>query len=195
VNAIFGGAQIVHRSLKATCGLLNSPCWKDDPTYTDGSTGSTAVLPFTPVFDGSTIWTADSAGVVYIWAQDTGKLLNSRGLGAAVSSPVLLQGGAALIVHHDGSVQILTPAATATLTSLTLVNVSANVVPFPLTPVPPAIDVRASGGVAYVPAPQGWVYALQIPQAPMPAGPAVWPRPGHDSCNSRNASTSNTVCP
>jgi hypothetical protein len=139
------------------------------------------------VFDGTNIWSADDQGVVYTWRQDTGMPLKSIALGAAVSSPVLLgvpPGGLALIVHRDGGVEILT-LTTTTLTALTLVNVG--MFAASVTPVPPAIDFRGAGGVAYVPAPQGWVYALQIPQAPMSASASVWPRPGRDSCNSRSA--------
>jgi hypothetical protein len=195
VNAIFGGAHNVRRSVKATCGALSSPCWTTDLTYNGSNAGfttNTALLPFTPVFDGTTIWSADDQGVVYTWRQDTGVLLKSIALGAAVSSPVLLgvpPSGPALIVHNDGSVEILTlTTTTPSLTALTLVNVGAFAAS--VTPVPPAIDFRGAGGVAYVPAPQGWVYALQIPQAPMSASASVWPRPGRDSCNSRSAGSS-----
>jgi hypothetical protein len=192
MNAIFGGTDIrVRRTLKTSatstsCGLASPPCWIKDTAFNDpnwGNAGSSS-LPFTPVFDGSTIWTSDNAGVVYTWAQITGQPLKSIALGAAVSSPVLLQNGSALIVHHDGSVEILTLTPT-TLTALTLVNVGV----FAAPPVPPAIDVRAGSGVAYVPAPQGWVYALQIPQAPLPASTSAWPRPGRDSCNSRSTAS------
>jgi hypothetical protein len=191
VNAIFGGGTLVRRTSKATCGVLSTPCWTTDGAFVDPNAGrSNSALPFTPVFDGTTIWSADDLGTVYTWDQTTGKPLKSKNTGPAVSSPVLLQDGSALIVLRDGTVETLSPGMVA----LPLVKVG----PFgpSVTPVTPAIDVRAGGGgVAYVPAPQGWVYALQIPQAPMPAGSTVWPRPGHDSCNSRNANTSNTICP
>jgi hypothetical protein len=55
------------------------------------------------------------------------------------------------------------------------------------TAVTPAVDLRGSWGVAYAGDGQGWLYAVQLPALPVLATATIWPRPGRDSCNSRNA--------
>ena len=63
-----------------------------------------------------------------------------------------------LLVHSDGNVKLLSSTGSA----LPVVNVGA----FSGTPAAPAIDPRAVGAVAYVPAPAGFIYAVQIPGCP-----------------------------
>ena len=95
----------------------------------------------------------------------------------------------ALVVTTSGKVNLLSLSG-STLSALKLIDFG----PAFSGRVPaPVIDCRVAtcsgSGVAYVPAqPAGWVYALQLPAAPVSASSTVWPRPGHDSCNTRNAS-------
>jgi hypothetical protein len=93
---------------------------------------------------------------------------------------VLLPGQTVLLVRNDGVVAL---ASSSGFTPLLMVKPLA-------APVPPVVDTRGSGGVAYLVDGEGWVTALQIPLAPLAAGPNAWPRPGRDSCNSRNAASS-----
>ncbi len=111
----------------------------------------------------------------------------------AVSPPVLLENAGVLVVYSDGKVKIIGSGGT------TQQQVIGSLVEGATPPLAPVIDQRnlggSPGGVAYVAASGGWIYAWQIAAAPKTASTTVWPRPGHDSCNSRNANTSNTVCP
>jgi hypothetical protein len=45
--------------------------------------------------------------------------------------------------------------------------------------------------VSYVHDGGGWIWAVQVPP-PAAASASVWPRPGRDSCNTRNATS---TCP
>jgi hypothetical protein len=85
-----------------------------------------------------------------------------------------------LVVRNDGVVALA--SATGIVPLLNAAALSG-------APVAPAIETRGTGGVAYVSDGQGWVWALQLPAPPLAAGAAVWPRPGRDSCNSRNAAS------
>jgi hypothetical protein len=192
VNAIFGSGDAdhkVYRTVKSGCGLLGgTPCWVTDATFNDANAGkATSGLPATPIFDGNYIWAADDQGRLYRWSQTTGA--PSAGwpvaLNGTVSGPLLLQDGSLLAVDSDGTVRVVSPAGV----SLALVDVHQVVAsPFVGTPVTPAVDASPTlGGVAYVPAPQGWVFAVQVPAKPAAASPTVWPRPARDSCNSRFA--------
>jgi hypothetical protein len=111
-----------------------------------------------------------------------------------VSPPVLLEGVGVLVVYSDGKVKIIGSGGGAQQLVIGSLLEGA-----PTPPLAPVIDQRnlggSPGGVAYVAATGGWIYAWQIAAAPKTASQTVWPRPGHDSCNSRNANTSNTVCP
>jgi hypothetical protein len=96
------------------------------------------------------------------------------------SAPVLLLGQTVLVVRSDGVVALASSSGIAPLLQTALTA----------PPVAPAVDVHGSGAVAYVPDGAGWVWALQLAVAPLAAGPNAWPRPGRDSCNSRNAAPS-----
>jgi len=194
-GAIFGtagGDQKLRRTVRQSsgCGLGGlSACWATASGFTAAAAGSN--LPFTPVFDGTTIWTIDDQGVVYTWTQQNGASVASLDLTEPASPPVLLQGGSALVVTTSGLVKLLSLTG-STLSALKLIDFGAA---FSGRVPAPVIDCRATtcsgSGVAYVPAqPAGWVYALQLPAAPISASSTVWPRPGHDSCNTRNASES-----
>jgi hypothetical protein len=196
LSPIFGTAatdQKVRRTVPSTACLL-TPCWDVDGPFTPAS--ADWGLPYTPVFDTNVIYTADDHGKVYafsrtsggvaLWTQDfrtwTPPSPWPSNSAATVSAPVLLQGGSVLVVRNDGVV------ALASSTGIVpLLNTAA---PVTGAPVSPAIETRSTGGVAYVSDGAGWVWALQIPSAPLAASAAVWPRPGRDSCNSRNAASS-----
>jgi hypothetical protein len=159
---------------------------------------ATSGLPTTPVFDGTTIYAADDKGTVYAWSWSSGTPVPpgwpvSPSSSLTVSPPVLLEGAGVLVVYSDGKVKIIGSGGT------TQQQVIGTLLEPPVTPLAPAIDLRnlgtSPGGVAYVAASGGWIYAWQIAAAPKTASVTVWPRPGHDSCNSRNANTSNIVCP
>jgi hypothetical protein len=177
---------------------LATPCWQTVSNF--GPSQATSNLPTTPVFDGTTIYAADDKGTVYAWSWTSGTPIPPgwpvppSSSNVIVSSPVLLEGGGVLVVYSDGKVKIIGSGGTQQQ------QVIGSMLELPVTPLAPVIDQRnvgtsPSGGVAYVAASSGWIYAWQIAAAPKTASTMVWPRPGHDSCNSRNASTSNTVCP
>jgi hypothetical protein len=191
LNAFFGSTsdRKVRRAAK-TCTGVN--CWTDVGGFTPPTAGSG--LPYTPVFDSATIYTADDVGKVYTFARSNGTAgwtadfrasppspwpSNSS---ATVSAPVLLQSGSVLVVRNDGVVALASSAG--------IVPLLDTKAPLSGAPVSPAIETRGTGGVAYVSDGAGWVWALQTPAAPLAASAAVWPRPGRDSCNSRNAASS-----
>jgi hypothetical protein len=165
------------------------------------SSQATSNLPTTPVFDGTAIYGADDKGTVYSWWWTGGIVPGwpvppSSGI-LTVSPPVLLEGAGAgvLVVYSDGRVKIIGSGGGAQQQVIGSLLEGA-----PTPPLAPVIDQRNLGtsppsGVAYVAASNGWIYAWQIAAAPKTASTTVWPRPGHDSCNSRNSNTSNTVCP
>jgi len=93
---------------------------------------------------------------------------------------VLLQGQTVLVVRSDGVVALASAAGVVPLLQVALTS----------APVAPVVDTHGSGGVAYVADGGGWVTALQIAVPPLAAGQNAWPRPGRDSCNSRNAASS-----
>jgi hypothetical protein len=167
-------AEVTNKTLHKTA---ETTAWNDVPPQFQAASSA---LQFTPVFDATAAWDADDLGNVYRWLLADGSQ-QSKQLGQPTSPPVLLQDGSALVVQKDGPVNVVSVA----MATLKLVNLGQ----FAATPVTPVLDVRGSFGVAYVPAPGGWVYALQTPAPPMPAGSSAWPRPGRDSCNSRNLSS------
>jgi hypothetical protein len=164
-----------------------------------------APVSHTPVHDASTLFAVDDAGALLAFDQATGAVVGPAGgmqpvdVGfnvspQAVSPPVLLGGAApsprpALLVQANGLVNLLTPASN---TVVRLVQVAS----FPSgRPLPPLIDARGSGGVAYLldggcPSDGGvcgsaWVWALQLDTPPLAASTTAWPRPSRDTCNSR----------
>lgn len=168
----------VHRTKAGTCSVVLG-CWNDDGA-SFGKAG--AALLYAPVFDGANLWNADGSGVVYRWALSGGAPQTAT-LTGVPTGPALMQDGSALVVQKDGPVTLIAAA----MTTAKLINLGTFT--GALTPV---VDARGGFGVAYVPAPSGWLYALQTPSPPAQATPTNWPRPGHDSCNSRNAGSS---CP
>ena len=193
VNAIFAGSadDFVHRTASSTCTTLS--CWTDVSGFAPAMAQSS--LPFTPVFDATAIYAADAQGKVYAvdkvsgaasWSFDfrNGALPSPwpSGSGTTVSPPILLQGGTALVVRSDGVVALASAAGPVPLLQMTKALTGA--------PAAPVIDIRGTGGVAYVHDGAGWIYALQLQSPPATPGSAVWPRPGRDSCNSRNAASS-----
>jgi hypothetical protein len=202
--AVFGTAATADQSVRRTysqgqmlpCTAL-SPCWQTVSNFTPAV--ATSGLPTTPVFDGTTIYTADDKGTVYSWSWSSGTPVPPgwpvppSSSSITVSPPVLLEGGGVLVVYSDGKVKIIGSGGTPQQQSIGSLLEGAT------PPLAPVIDQRtlggSPGGVAYVAASGGWIYAWQIAAAPKMASTTVWPRPGHDSCNSRNASTSSSVCP
>ena len=198
-GAIFGtggGDQKVRRTLRVASGCgLPGTCWIAAPGFPPAQPPTPSNLPFTPVFDGQTIWAIDDQGVVFTWAQAGGAAGPSLDLAEAASPPVLLQGSAALEVTVGGLVKLIS-AASPSMSPVRLLDFGSG---FTTKTPAPVIDCRSpacsGSGVAYAPAPAGWVYAVQLPAAPVAASSTVWPRPGHDSCNSRNAITDPSKCP
>jgi hypothetical protein len=178
-TAIFGGLspdKAMHLTRKA--GSVTTS-WSDATGFPTAAAGSNLALA--PVFDGANIYAADDQGKVYAWSLSTGALAWSHAMGAPVSAPVLLQGGSLLVVKNDGTVALVSASGI-----LPLVKLSNPVG----SPQPPAVDQRGAFGVAYATDGKGWVSAVQLPAQPVPASGTVWPRPGRDSCNSRNAGSS-----
>ncbi len=177
VDVFFGGGtgdKAMHRTQKVTSVTTT---WKDVSGF---PTQADSILPYTPVFDGSSLYAADDQGKVYAWSESTGSLLWSRALGGAASAPVLMQNGSLLVVKKDGTVALVSQAGILPLVKLNAFS--------PQSPSPPAVDQRTTAwGVAYVGDGAGWVNAVQLPTVPVLATGTVWPRPGRDSCNSRNA--------
>jgi hypothetical protein len=199
-DAFFGSVSSDHRVRAAVqtsgvtpCGSVG-PCWIDDATFPAAT--ATNPIPFTPVFDASNVYDADANGVVYSFRRSStgsGWTWDFRSVtltgpwstlpaatSAVVSPPVLLQGQTVLVVRSDGVVALASAGGVVPLLQVALTS----------APVAPVVDTRGSGGVAYVVDGGGWVTALQIAVPPLAAGQNAWPRPGRDSCNSRNAASS-----
>jgi outer membrane protein assembly factor BamB len=163
-------------------------CWTDDPNFTAQQASNP--IPATPVYDGSFIYAGDSGGVLYAypfsgtgtaWSTNFSNvtLFGAAASGATISAPIVLQNGMVLVTRSDGAVALASSAASAGL-----LKVGAGAAPAPV------VDVRGSGGVAYIADGQGTLWAVQTPVPPVLAGQMTWPRPGRDSCNSRNALSS-----
>lgn len=183
--AVFGTEptdQSVYRAvLNPSCGA--QPCWVEATGFT--APQAAANLPFTPLYDGATLYTGDAQGNVFAWAQQSGAPVWSQSTGAVESAPSLLHDRSLLLVQNDGTAALISQAAVTPLLRMAPFGGGA-------VPVSPAIDSRGTFGVAYVSDGAGWVYALQLPSAPEPASATAWTRPGRDSCNSR---TYGSVCP
>lgn len=179
-NAIFS-SQAPDQSVRRTAPACTlAPCWQTIAGFTPAAASGN--LSSTPVFDATNLWTIDDKGLVFAWTKDKGSALAGFPvtLAARTSPPVLLKAGA-LLVQPDGDVVLVSPQAAA----LSLWNVGSA----GGGPVAPAVDTLEVGGLAYVATP-AWLYALHVPSAPLSASSTVWPRPGRDSCNSRNAASS-----
>lgn len=191
-DPLFGDAttptlRLTALSTAAPCSAV-APCWNDvAPAF---SPAPSAAPISTPVFGMQTVWAVDTGGNVSAWSQSTGaQNFTPAALGGAASAPVLLSDGSALLVQQDCGVTVVSAAGA----KLSLGKVCALPGPtsFGATPFAPAVDDRGNGdGVAYVAAPNSWVFAVETPAAPLLAGSSAWPRPGRDSCNSRNAGSS-----
>ena len=176
-----------------------SPCWRN--LWPSGAAAGN--LNGTPVFDGSSVYVTDSKGIVYAFSLGQGlpqgqvAPVTTAASGIAVSSPVLVGSSQALVVQHDGLVRLLSPTLSAGVTLLQLRTLAGAPVVYPSTspsiPPTPVVDVRGTGGIAYIPDGAGSVWAVQLDQAPVAASATAWPRPGRDTCNSRNAAAS--YCP
>jgi hypothetical protein len=168
-----------------------SPCWASAPGY-NGS-GTSQALSTTPVFDGTNIYSVDAGGSFYTLDQGTGASMPRTPIAPTVatkvSAPVLLQGGTAIVVQAvDGRVRLLTPASqTAQAVDVAQVGGFGSVLLLP-----PVVDARGSGSVAYLVDSAGWLWAIQLDKLPLAASATVWPRPSRDSCNSRDAEA---ACP
>ncbi len=191
-----GGDKKVHKAqFNPSC--TGTPCWQSAMTWTNIS----ANLNGTPVFDANAVYVTDSNGVVYAFSQAVAGATTSQVAPTttlAVSSPVLVGTGQALVVQHDATVRLVTPAAPVSSNAVTLLQMrtpAGALASYAASgpPPTPVVDARGSGGVAYIPDGAGYVWAVQIDQAPVAASATAWPRPGRDSCNSRNAAAS--YCP
>ena len=194
-----GSDKAVHKAkFNPSCTGTAAACW--EPTVNTGTAAANLVAT-TPVFDANGIYAADSSGTVYAFSAATDKAAPLGRVAATtaqtVSTPVLVGNSQALVVQRDATVRLLSPLAStgATLLQMTKPNVgTAAAYPPGPAPVPtPVVDARGTGGVAYIPDGNGWVWAVQLDQAPVAASATAWPRPGRDSCNSRNATAS--YCP
>lgn len=187
--------ETVAQTSPLVCGTATAPCWNDTPPAF--ATLSAGNLLFTPVYDGSAAWVVDDAGNLHRWSL-SGNLdpLAAVPLTAPASPPVLLGNGvdpsSALIVQGDGSVTLVSPSGTKLLLGK---------VPLP-TAFAPVVDVRSAQGgapgqgVAYVgTAGTMTLWAIETPLPPLAATSSNWPRPGHDSCNTRNLNTDAGKCP
>lgn len=199
-NPLFaGGDRRVHHSTFSSTAC-NGPCW--DPKFDSLPAG--AALNGTPVFDGNAIYVTDAGGIVYAFAQQSAVTLNKvlpiltpPAKTIAVSSPVLVGAGQVLVVQRDALVRLLSPALPGATTLLQMKTPGGSPASYvaPIFPPTPVVDARGSGGVAYIPDGAGWVWAVQIDQPPVKASATTWPRPGRDSCNSRNTATLASACP
>ena len=202
IQPVFSSAatdQRVRRAASTAC--TQGSCWETASGFTGGA--SDASLSSTPVFDGSLIYAADDLGTVYAWDRTTGSLQgNKLQLKQALSPPILLDGAGLnplLVVTADGFVRVLVPGSRRNDVLLQTGHRFTGT-----APQPPAVDRRelrdsggaflAAGGLAYLTDGEGWVWALQLANAPLAASATVWPRPGRDSCNSRNAAIGSS-CP
>jgi hypothetical protein len=171
----------MHLTQQATCGLTS--CWNDVPAPPSFMAPAAAPMA-TPVFGLGAAWIVDTAGTVYGHSLSSGaRLFTPVALKVPASAPALLGDGSALVVQQDCGVTVIS-AIGAALSLGKFCSGGAMLIT-------PAIDDRGNGdGVAYVSTPTNWLYAVQTPAAPLPAGSSAWPRPGRDSCNSRNAGSS-----
>jgi len=196
LRAFFGSTDHTVRSAKQSLCTVVS-CWVDDPAFPTAA--ATNPVPFTPVFDAADAYAADDHAVVYAFPRSSGGPTWTEDFrnptpplpppwpsaaSATLAPPVLLLGGIVLVVRSDG---VVAEASSPGIVPLLKVGVFGSG-----QPVAPVLDARGTGAVAYVPDGEGWVWALQLPTSPLAAGPNTWPRPGRDSCNSRNAASS---CP
>jgi hypothetical protein len=169
----------------------------------------------TPVFDSKWVYTTDNQGTLQLTSiavsnkkvvTVTSSPVSTSGSGAQlVSAPVLVTGNttgsSALTVQANGIVNLvsLVPAngggsPKLTATSQATVGVFTSTA---IAPPAPVLDARGTGSVAYVidggncaataTCGTAAVWALQLGKAPVAASASTWPRPGHDSCNSRQA--------
>jgi hypothetical protein len=170
----------------------------------------------TPVFDTQWLYTTDTRGVLQLSSLGVGNndkvvtitsspVSTSGGSSLLVSAPVLIKGNttgsSALTVQANGIVNLVSlvpangggsPKLTATSQATVGAFTSAT-----LAPPAPVLDARGTGSVAYVidggncsataTCGTAAVWALQLGKAPVAASASTWPRPGHDSCNSRQA--------
>ena len=167
----------------------------------------------TPVFDSKWVYTTDNQGTLQLTsiAVGTNKKVvtvtsppvSTSGSGTQlVSAPVLVTGNttgsSALTVQANGIVNLVSLVPANGGGSPKIASSQATVGPFPAAmPPTPVLDARGSGSVAYVidggdcPVTglcgTAAVWALQLDKAPVAASASTWPRPGHDSCNSRQA--------
>jgi hypothetical protein len=188
----------------ASGGGCGGNCWA--PTQGFNESALAAAISHTPVHDASTLFVVDDAGALLAFDQATGAAVGPTGGVAAadssgtpapqpVSPPVLLGSAAlsprpALVVQSDGLVNYVIPGNNSAAWQV-------QVRPFGSgRPLAPLVDVRGTGGVAYVvdggcpPAGgacgSGWVWAVQIDSPPLAASSTAWPRPSRDTCNSRH---------
>ncbi len=178
-------------------GNLTPACWLNAWTAT-GAGVATAAVSVTPVFDDHQVVASDANGSVTSWDLTTGLALWQTGPAGAptkTSGPVLLRSGSSggapgpvLVVDGNGHVRRLsTSSAHPSFPNDLLLLVTAAATGTPLSPV---VDTLGGGGVAYLTDGSGWLYALQLDDAPVLASSKAWPRPSRDSCNSRSADSS-----
>jgi hypothetical protein len=192
-----GGDSHLHRAGPCTG---SSPCWS--PLWQSSAADA---IKMAPVFDSSQVVATDEGGLVSGYSPSTGALLwqtPATVTPAAVltSGPVMLrpsaQGalGPVLIVDANGVRRLLPAASSATPDQTSLLQFAAGqTFGAGVTPPFPVVDTRGSGGVAYFTDGAGWLYSLQLDDAPLGASSSTWPRPSRDTCNSRSADFSS--CP
>ena len=188
----------------SSSGCGGGSCWVPTQGFNEASLA--AAISHTPVHDASTLFVVDEVGTLLAFDQSSGAVVGpAGGVPAAdsarapapqqVSPPVLLGSATlsprpALVVQADGLVNLVVPENDTAVAQVQIGSFTSG------RPLPPLIDVRGNGGVAYLldgGCPQGggacgnaWVWAVQLDVPPLPASSTVWPRPSRDTCNSRH---------
>ena len=206
----------LRRALFNSAGTNVPACGNSNACWTPASWAEQAMaLSHTPVHDGAAVFGVDDRGALRAVVLASGSELGAAGgispadfngnptsTPMQVSPPVLLGAASAsprpaLLVQADGVVRRVV-AATGDSTPLLAVHATAA----GIRPVPPVLDARGAGSVAYLidggctvaPSACGasWVWALQLDDPPLPASATAWPRPARDSCNTRSLES---ACP
>ena len=184
---------------------LGTEIWTPDVDWGDLDLGLAAAHTLdtsTPVFDENAVYTVSPQGELWRSPLPSGpslEMLFSDGGATAdllVSAPVLLElpdgGTAVLLVTHTGLVEQIWLAEDGGTVVEQVLQVPSFDAGAPPTPV---LDVWNGGSIVYLVDGAHELWSLLLDNRPLAASPSVWPRPGHDSCNSRNADADAGACP